>query len=63
MAWTAASHPKGVPTPTWEGRRSLRSLGIKGLKQTFSDKMSVGASYGNGSGVSLLLQSPWSWSP
>ena len=26
--------PQGVPTPTWEGRRRLQSLGMKSLKQT-----------------------------
>ena len=36
--WTAASHPKRVPTPTWEGRRSLRSLGMKGLKQSLATR-------------------------
>jgi len=30
--------PQGVSTPTWEGRRSLRSLGMKGLKQTLATR-------------------------
>ena len=30
--------PQGVSTRTWEGRRSLRSLGMKGLKQTLATR-------------------------
>ena len=29
---------QGVPTPTWEGRRTLQNLGMKGLKQTLATK-------------------------
>jgi len=29
---------QGVPTPTWEGRRTLQNLGMKGLKQTLATR-------------------------
>ena len=35
--WYAASHPRWVPIPTWEGRRSSQSLGMKGLRLRWLD--------------------------